>query len=134
MTKQKRRRAVHVVGAWDVEFEDLSTPERPLYRRTYRDRDPDPRLMKATGNPARTMKYVRCSSDGRIVGALMETSEGLLWISYVIEGQELRVHPTFLDELSETVAPECRIHGEREITADEIKTWAKNRNPKDKFV
>ena len=77
MTKQKRRRSVHVVGAWDVEFEDLSTPERPLYRHTYRDRDPDPRLMKATGNPARTMKYVRCSSDGRIVGALMETSEGL---------------------------------------------------------
>jgi hypothetical protein len=137
MTKQERRRPVHVFDAWEVEFEDLSTPDRPLYRHSYRNRDLDPRLEKATGNPARparTIKYVRCSSDGRIVGVLMGTSEGLLWVPHVIEEQELRVHPVFLDELSETVAPECRIHGKRKITADEIRTWAKNRNSKDKFV
>jgi hypothetical protein len=137
MTEQERRRATYVFDAWEVEYEDLSKPGRPLYRAIQRDREPDPRLTKATTNaarPMRTIKHARCGVDGRIVGRLEDTSEGVLWIGFVIEEQELRANPTFLDELSAPVVPECRIHGRREIAADDIKNWAKTQDSNDLFV
>ena len=135
MTKEERRRAILSLGEWNLEKEDLSEPGRPLYRWTPRYVEPDPRLQKAGDNPAPLLKRVRCSEgDGRILGALLETSEGILWVAYVAQEGELRALATFLDELAEDVELRCRKHGRRQATADEIKTWAQTPNTEDLFI